>query len=58
MRPLDQFQNRVRNGQVEVGPRFSVTDQMEPVRAADPGEFTGRIWEHPYPPRPSTFPPP
>lgn len=58
VRPLDQFQTRVRKGQVEVGPRFSVTSQLEPVRARDPGEFTGGIWEYLYPPRPSTFPPP
>jgi len=58
VRPLDQFQTRVRKGQVEVGPRYSVTSQMEPVRARDPGEFTGGIWEYLYPPRPSTFPPP
>ena len=58
VRPLDQFQTRVRGGQVEVGPRYSVTNQMEPVRARDPGEFTGGIWEYLYPPRPSTFPPP
>jgi Rieske Fe-S protein len=58
VRPLDQFQTRIRNGQVEVGPRFSVTSQLEPVRARDPGEFTGGIWEYLYPPRPSTFPPP
>ena len=47
-----------RKGQVEVGPRYSVTSQMEPVRARDPGEFTGGIWEYLYPPRPSTFPAP
>jgi menaquinol-cytochrome c reductase iron-sulfur subunit len=58
VRPLDQFQTRVRNGQVELGPRYSVTSQMEPVRARDPGEFTGGIWEYLYPPRPSTFPAP
>jgi menaquinol-cytochrome c reductase iron-sulfur subunit len=58
VRPLDQFQARVRKGQVEVGPRFSVTSQLEPVRARDPGEFTGGIWEYLYPPRPSTFPAP
>ena len=58
VRPLDQFQTRIRNGQVEVGPRYSVTSQLEPVRARDPGEFTGGIWEYLYPPRPSTFPPP
>jgi Rieske Fe-S protein len=58
VRPLDRFQTRVRNGQVELGPRYSVTDQLEPVRARDPGEFTGGIWEIIYPPRPTTFPPP
>ena len=58
VRPLDRFQTRIRNGQVEVGPRYSVTSQLEPVRARDPGEFTGGIWEYLYPPRPSTFPPP
>ena len=36
-----------------VGPRYSVTSQLEPVRARDPGEFTGGIWEYLYPPRPS-----
>ena len=58
VRPLDRFQTRIRAGQVEVGPRYSVTSQLEPVRARDPGEFTGGIWEYLYPPRPSTFPPP
>lgn len=58
VRPLDHFQTRVQGGQVEVGPRYSVTSQLEPVRARDPGEFTGGIWEYLYPPRPSTFPPP
>ena len=51
VRPLDQFQTRVRKGQVEVGPRYSVTNDLEPVRARDPGEFTGGIWEYLYPPR-------
>jgi menaquinol-cytochrome c reductase iron-sulfur subunit len=58
VRPLDRFQTRVRNGQVELGPRYSVTSQLDPVRARDPGEFTGGIWNVIYPPRPSTFPPP
>jgi hypothetical protein len=39
VRPLDRFQTRVTNGRVEVGPRFSVATR--PVRARDPGEFTG-----------------
>ena len=58
VRPLDRFQTRVNNGQVEVGPRYSVTSQLDPVRARDPGEFTGGVWNYIYPPRPSVPPPP
>ena len=73
VRPLDRFQTRLVDSkgevkpdgagpepgdQVEIGPRFSVTSQLEPVRARDPGEFTGGIWEYLYPPRPSVPPPP
>jgi Rieske Fe-S protein len=58
VRPLDRFQTRVTNGQVEVGPRFSVTNSFDPVRTRDPGEFTGGVWEYLYPPRPSVPPPP
>ena len=58
VRPLDRFQTRVRNGQVQLGPRYSVTSQLDPVRARDPGEFTGGIWNVLYPPRPSTPPAP
>jgi menaquinol-cytochrome c reductase iron-sulfur subunit len=58
VRPLDRFQTRVTNGQVEIGPRFSVTSHLDPVRARDPGEFTGGIWNVLYPPRPSVPPPP
>jgi menaquinol-cytochrome c reductase iron-sulfur subunit len=58
VRPLDRFQTRVVNGQVQLGPRYSVTNSFEPVRARDPGEFTGGIWNYLYPPRPSVPPPP
>ena len=58
VRPLDRFQTRINGKDVEVGPRYSVTSQLKPVRARDPGEFTGGIWEYLYPPRPSTFPAP
>jgi Rieske Fe-S protein len=58
VRPLDRFQTRVRGDQVEVGPRYSVTSQLEPVRSRDPGEFTGGVWEYIYPPRPDVAPPP
>jgi menaquinol-cytochrome c reductase iron-sulfur subunit len=58
VRPLDRFQTRIRNGRVEVGPRYSVTSQLDPVRARDPGEFTGGAWTYIYPPRPDVPPPP
>ena len=59
VRPLDRFQTRIgESGEVEIGPRYSVTNELEPVRARDPGEFTGGIWEYLYPPRPSTPPAP
>ena len=58
VRPLDRFQTRITNGQLEIGPRYSVTNDLKPVRARDPGEFTGGIWEYLYPPRPTTAPPP
>lgn len=58
VRPLDRFQTRVTNNRVELGPRYSVTNQLKAVRVRDPGEFTGGIWEYLYPPRPTTFPPP
>lgn len=45
VRPLDRFQTRIRNGKVELGPRYSVTNQLKAVRVRDPGEFTGGIWE-------------
>ncbi len=58
VRPLDRFQTRVVNGQVQVGARYSVTNHFDPVRARDPGEFTGGVWNYLYPPRPSVPPPP
>jgi nitrite reductase/ring-hydroxylating ferredoxin subunit len=59
VRPLDRFQTRVSDeGTLEIGPRYSVTSQLEPVRARDPGEYTGGIWEYLYPPRFTTAPPP
>jgi menaquinol-cytochrome c reductase iron-sulfur subunit len=58
VRPLDRFQTRVQDGQVVLGPRYSVTSQLDPVRTRDPGEFTGGVWNYLYPPRPSVPPPP
>ena len=58
VRPLDRFQTRTRAGQVEIGPRYSVTSRLQAVRARDPGEFVGGVWNVLYPPRPSVPPPP
>ena len=58
VRPLDRFQTRVENGELQIGPRYSVTNSLKPVRARDPGEYTGGIWEYLYPPRFTTAPPP
>ncbi|MET0127150.1 MAG: ubiquinol-cytochrome c reductase iron-sulfur subunit [Solirubrobacterales bacterium] len=58
VRPLDRFQTRVSGDTLEVGPRYSVTNDLEPVRARDPGEFTGGVWEYLYPPRFTTPPAP
>ena len=58
VRPLDRFQTRVVGDELQIGPRYSVTSQLEPVRARDPGEYTGGIWEYLYPPRFTTAPPP
>jgi len=58
VRPLDRFQTRVENDELQSGPRYSVTNSLKPVRARDPGEYTGGIWEYLYPPRFTTAPPP
>ena len=58
VRPLDRFQTRVVGDTLEVGPRYSVTSELEPVRARDPGEYTGGVWEYLYPPRWTVPPPP
>jgi menaquinol-cytochrome c reductase iron-sulfur subunit len=37
VRPLDRFQTRVVGDELQVGPRYSVTSDLEPVRGARPG---------------------
>jgi menaquinol-cytochrome c reductase iron-sulfur subunit len=53
-RPLDRFFTRVRNGQVEIGPRYSVNSRLERFSPRDPGESLDGIGPILYPPRPST----
>jgi menaquinol-cytochrome c reductase iron-sulfur subunit len=53
VRPLDRFYNRVKNGQLEVGPRFSVNSELERFSPRDPGEPLDGIGQYLYPSRPS-----
>lgn len=54
VRPLDRFVTRVRSGQVQVGPRFSVNSQLERFSPRDPGEPLDGLWQYLYPKRVST----
>ena len=53
-RPLDRFLTRVRRGQVEIGPRYSVNSHLQRVSPRDPGEPLDGIGPILYPPRFST----
>ncbi|WP_241004281.1 ubiquinol-cytochrome c reductase iron-sulfur subunit [Conexibacter sp. SYSU D00693] len=53
VRPLDRHYTRVRNGQVEIGPRFSVNGHLERFSPRDPGEPLDGIGQYLYPSRPS-----
>jgi menaquinol-cytochrome c reductase iron-sulfur subunit len=57
-RPLDRFYTRVRGGQLEIGPRFSVNSQLKRFSPRDPGEALDGIGQYLYPPRLTTAPPP
>ena len=55
VRPLDHFYTRVRNGQVEVGPRYSVNSHFTRFPSyRDPGEPLDGIGQYLYPGRFST----
>jgi Rieske Fe-S protein len=51
VRPLDRFVTRVRNGQVQLGPRFSVNSDLKRFSARDPGEHLDGLWKYLYPKR-------
>jgi Rieske Fe-S protein len=53
VRPLDRFYTRVRNNQVEVGPRFSVNSELRRFSPRNPGEPLDGIGQYLYPSRPS-----
>jgi menaquinol-cytochrome c reductase iron-sulfur subunit len=55
VRPLDHFYTRVRNGQVEVGPRYSVNSQFTRFPSyRDPGQPLDGVGQYIYPGRFST----
>ena len=53
VRPLDRFYTRVRNGTVEVGPRFSVNSELRRFSPRLPGEDLDGIGQYVYPSRPT-----
>jgi menaquinol-cytochrome c reductase iron-sulfur subunit len=48
-RPLDRFYTRVSNGQVEIGPRYSVNSELRPFSPRGPGEPLDGIGQYLYP---------
>ena len=55
VRPLDRFYTRVRNGNVEVGPRYSVNSELKRFDSyRDPAQPLDGIGQYLYPPRAST----
>jgi Rieske Fe-S protein len=57
-RPLDRFYTLIRGGQVLVGPRFSVNDELRRFAPRDPGQPLDGIGQFLYPARFSTPPTP
>src|SRR6266576_3029460 len=53
-RPLDRFFTRIRAGQLELGPRYSVNRTLKRFAPRDPGESLDGIGPILYPPRPTT----
>jgi len=53
VRPLDRFYTRVRDGLVEVGPRFSLNSELQRFSPRDPGQPLDGIGQYVYPARPS-----
>jgi Rieske Fe-S protein len=53
VRPLDRFYTRVHEGQVQIGPRYSVNSELRRFSPRDPGEPIDGIGQYAYPSRPS-----
>ena len=54
VRPLDRFYTRIENGQVQLGPRYSVNSELRRFSLRDPGEPLDGIGQYMYPARFST----
>ena len=48
-RPLDRFQTRVRAGQLEIGPRYSLDSRLRRHAPHDPGESLDGLSQYLYP---------
>jgi menaquinol-cytochrome c reductase iron-sulfur subunit len=53
VRPLDRFYTRVKDGYVQVGPRFSVNSELKRFSPRDPGEPLDGVGQYLYPSRPT-----
>ena len=53
VRPLDRFYTRIRNGVVEIGPRYSVNSELKRFSPRYPGEDLDGVGQYLYPSRPS-----
>jgi menaquinol-cytochrome c reductase iron-sulfur subunit len=54
VRPLDRFETRVVNNEVQIGPRYSVNSELKKFSPRDPGEPLDGLWQYLYPKRFST----
>jgi menaquinol-cytochrome c reductase iron-sulfur subunit len=54
VRPLDRFYTRLNNGYVQIGPRYSVNNELRRFSPRDPGEPLDGIGQYLYPARFST----
>ncbi len=52
VRPLDRFYTRVANGNVLIGPRFSVNSELQRFSPRDPGEPLDGVGQYLYPSTP------
>lgn len=53
VRPLDRFYTRVRDGLVEIGPRFSVNSELKRFSPRDPGQDLDAWGQYLFPSRPT-----